>query len=45
VVADSETGLMVSTIDNQEIIKVSISDMGNVYDQAIAQRLTIYANT
>ena len=44
-VADSETGLMVSTIDNQEIIKVSISDMGNVYDQAIAQRLTIYANT
>ncbi|PPJ65107.1 phosphoribosylformylglycinamidine synthase subunit PurL [Cuspidothrix issatschenkoi] len=45
VVADSEIGLMVSTIDNQEIIKVSISDMGNVYDQAIAQRLTIYANT
>jgi phosphoribosylformylglycinamidine synthase len=45
VVADSDTGLMVSTIDNQEIIKVSISVMGNVYDQAIAQRLTIYANT
>ncbi|MFM7364112.1 MAG: phosphoribosylformylglycinamidine synthase subunit PurL [Cuspidothrix sp.] len=44
-VADWETGLMVSTTDNQEVIKVSISDMDKVYDQAIAQRLTIHTNT
>ncbi|MFM2061960.1 MAG: Phosphoribosylformylglycinamidine synthase subunit PurL [Cyanobacteriota bacterium] len=45
VVANLETGLMVCTTDNQEIIKVSIADMSNVYDQAIAQRLALYANT
>ncbi|TAF03193.1 MAG: phosphoribosylformylglycinamidine synthase subunit PurL [Nostocales cyanobacterium] len=45
VVANLETGLMVSTTDNQEIIKISIADMSNVYDQAIAQRLALYANT
>ncbi|MFM7405738.1 MAG: phosphoribosylformylglycinamidine synthase subunit PurL [Cuspidothrix sp.] len=44
-VAELETGLMVSSADQQEIIKVSISDMGSVYDQAIAQRLATYANT
>jgi phosphoribosylformylglycinamidine synthase len=45
VVANLETGLMVSTTDKQELIKISIKDMSNVYDQAIAQRLALYANT
>jgi phosphoribosylformylglycinamidine synthase len=45
IVAKLEAGLTVSTTDNQEVIKVSISDMSNVYDQAIAQRLALYANT
>ncbi|QYX33008.1 phosphoribosylformylglycinamidine synthase subunit PurL [Sphaerospermopsis torques-reginae] len=45
IVANLETGLTVTTADNQEVIKVSIEDMSNVYDQAIAQRLALYANT
>jgi phosphoribosylformylglycinamidine synthase len=45
IVANVEAGLTVNTADNQEVMKVSISDMSNVYDQAIAQRLALYANT
>ncbi|WP_353931774.1 phosphoribosylformylglycinamidine synthase subunit PurL [Okeanomitos corallinicola TIOX110] len=45
IVANLETGLTVSTTDNQAVIKVSIADMSNVYDQAIAQRLALYTNT
>jgi phosphoribosylformylglycinamidine synthase len=45
IVANLESGLTVSTTDNQAVIKVSIADMSNVYDQAIAQRLALYANT
>ncbi|MBE9057255.1 phosphoribosylformylglycinamidine synthase subunit PurL [Sphaerospermopsis sp. LEGE 08334] len=45
IVANVEAGLTVTTADHQEVMKVSISDMSNVYDQAIAQRLAVYANT
>ncbi len=45
IVANLATGLTVTTADHQEVMKVSISDMSNVYDQAIAQRLALYANT
>ncbi|NET69720.1 MAG: phosphoribosylformylglycinamidine synthase subunit PurL [Sphaerospermopsis sp. SIO1G2] len=45
IVANLKNGLTVSTTDNQTIMKVSITDMSKVYDQAIAQRLATYANT
>jgi phosphoribosylformylglycinamidine synthase len=36
------SGLTVSTLDDYEVMRMDIPQMGNVYHQAIAQRLAFY---